>query len=233
MGGYVVRLVQGDAKRVTAYSDLPLDIAQKWSSYGVELIHIVDLDGALKGEPVNFEMVAKIARSIKAKVELGGGVRDIETIKKVLDSGIEKVVIGTKALEKGFLEKIEPRLIDRVVVGIDAREGIVHTKGWLFNASVKAIDLAKSVEASGIKTVNYTDISKDGTLEGPNLVSLKDMLNAVKLNIVASGGVSKIEDIKNLKELEKDGLSGVIIGKALYEKTIDLREAISICSQKE
>jgi phosphoribosylformimino-5-aminoimidazole carboxamide ribotide isomerase len=230
MGGYVVRLVQGDAKKAAAYSDSPVVMAQKWDSYGVDLIHVVDLDGALKGESVNFEIIKRMARSVKAKIELGGGIRDIETIKRVLGAGIEKVVIGTKALEKDFLEKIDPAIKDKIVVGVDARDGFVHTKGWLFKTDIRAIDLAKSIETAGIKTIIYTDISKDGTLAGPNLTSLKDLLQATKLSVIASGGVSKIDDIINLKALEKDGLTGVIIGKALYEKTIDLTEAIKICS---
>lgn len=231
-GGKVVRLTQGRPSEETVYFDSPLEIAQNLASFGVGLIHIVDLDGALEGRPKNLEIVKIIAKKIEPKVELGGGMRDEATIKKVLDSGVEKVVIGTKALDREFLKRIAGLFRERIVVGIDAREGIVHTKGWQVKTVVKAIDLAKEIESSGIKTVNYTDISRDGMLEGPNIDSLRELLKATSLNVVAAGGISNIDDLKKLRSLECDGLKGVIIGKAFYENKIDLKEAIEVCSQK-
>jgi phosphoribosylformimino-5-aminoimidazole carboxamide ribotide isomerase len=213
----------------TIYSHSPLEEAQRWASYGIDMLHIVDLDGAIEGKLVNFEIIKEIARKIKVKVELGGGIRDEDTIKMVLDGGIDKVVIGTKALDERFLEKIEKKFRDNIVVGIDAKEGLVQTKGWLFNTRVRAVKLAKEMESIGVKTINYTDISRDGTLEGPNITSLTELMKATKVDIIASGGVSNIKDVEMLKALEKDGLKGLIIGKALYEKTVDLREVIEIC----
>lgn len=232
-GGKVVRLIQGDIGLETVYSDSPMEIADKWASFGVELIHIVDLDGALEGELKNFNIVKEIVKNIKPKVELGGGIRDEAAIKRVLDAGVEKVVIGTKALDEKFLEKVEKKFKDKVVVSIDAREGIVHSKGWVFNTKMSAIDLTKKAESLGIKRINYTDISKDGTLGGPNIRSLAKLLKSTKVDIVASGGITTINDVKNLKALEKDGLAGIIVGKALYENTLDLKEAIKVCSQNE
>ncbi len=231
-GGKVVRLTQGRPSDETIYFDSPLEVAQNLASFGVGLIHIVDLDGALKGRPKNLAIIKRIAKSIKPKVELGGGIRDEATIKKVLDSGVEKVVIGTKALDEKFLKRVAGLFKERIVVGIDAREGIVHTKGWQDKTTVKAIDLAKEIECSGIKRINYTDISRDGMLEGPNIDSLRELLKATSLDVIAAGGISNIDDLKQLKLLEGDGLRGVIIGKALYENKIDLGEAIEVCSQK-
>ncbi len=230
--GKVVRLTQGLASEETIYFDSPLDVAEGLASSGVELIHIVDLDGALKGKLRNLEIIKKIANTVMPKVELGGGIRDEATIKMVLDSGIDKVVIGTKALEEDFIGKITKTFGDRIVVGIDAREGMVHTKGWALKTNMKAINLAKRIEKIGIKTINYTDISRDGTLKGPNIDSLRELLQSTNIDVIAAGGISTIDDLKKLKALEEDGLKGVIIGKAIYENRIDLKEAIQICSQK-
>lgn len=231
-GGKVVRLIQGAVELETVYSDSPLAMAEQWASYGVELIHIVDLDGALEGELRNLEIVKQIVKSVKSKVELGGGIRDEATVRAVLDAGVDKVIIGTKALDERFLQGVKKEFKDRVIVSIDADRGLVRTKGWVFSTNIKAIALAKKVESLGIRRINYTDISKDGTLEGPNIKSLQELLKAVKIEVVAAGGISTIDDVKNLKPLEKDGLRGIIIGKALYENTIDLKEAVRICSQK-
>ncbi len=230
--GKVVRLIQGAVELETVYSDSPLDMAKKWASYGVETIHIVDLDGAIEGSLKNFDIVKDIAKNVGVKIELGGGIRDEETIDLALNAGIHRVVVGTKALDDDFLSKVSKRYADKIIIGIDAKHGIVHTRGWLFKTGVTAIELVKKVGGYGIKTINYTDISKDGTLEGPNLDSLKELLRSTSMEIVASGGVSGIEDLRKLCVMEKDGLKGIIIGKALYENKIDLKEAIKVCSQK-
>ncbi len=232
-GGKMVRLIQGDVELETIYSDSPFEIAEKWASFGVEMIHVVDLDGALEGNLKNLDIVKEIVKKIKPKVELGGGIRDESAIKAVLDAGIEKVVIGTRALDEKFLVKVEKIFKDKIVVAIDAREGIVYSKGWVFKTKMSAIELAKKAQGLGIARINYTDISKDGTLGGPNIKSLEKLLKSTKVNVVASGGISTIDDVKTLKVLEKDDLVGLIIGKALYENTLDLKEAIKICSQKE
>ena len=198
-GGKVVRLIQGDVELETVYSNSPLEVAQKWASFGVDLIHVVDLDGAMEGELKNFDLVKDIVKNIKPKIELGGGIRDEATIKTILEMGVDKVVIGTKALDERFLERLKEEFKDKIIVSIDASQGIVHTKGWAFVTKVKALDLARKVQDLGIKRINYTDISKDGTLQGPNIKSLKELLKASSIEIVASGGISTIDYLKILK----------------------------------
>ena len=230
--GKVVRLTQGLAGEETVYPGSPVEMAVNWASFGVRLIHVVDLDGALKGELKNLRIVKEIVKAVKANIELGGGIRDIETIERVLDAGIQKVCIGTKALDIKFLADISKSdFREMIVISIDAKDGFVHTKGWVKNTGVKATDLVKEVANFGITTVNYTDISKDGMLEGPNIKDLKAILEVAELDVIAAGGISTIDDVKKLKALERDGLKGMIIGKALYENKIDLAEAINICSR--
>ena len=230
-GGKVVRLIQGEAEKETAYPGSPVEMAEKWASFGAEMLHIVDLDGAFQGELKNLRSVSEIAKAVDIKIEMGGGIRNIETIERVLDTGVRKVCVGTKAIDRKFLAAVsKSNFREMVVVSVDAREGLVHTKGWVEKTDITAADLVKEVAKFGITTVNYTDISKDGMLEGPNIASLKALLSLAALDIIASGGISTIEDVKKLKALEKDGLKGIIIGKALYEGKIDLSEAIEICS---
>lgn len=232
-GGKVVRLAQGASDKETVYPDSPAEVAKRWASSGAKLIHVVDLDGAFEGRPKNFETVKSIIRKAGVKIELGGGIRDEASLKAAFEAGVEKAVVGTKALDEKFLSDAVKKFSDRIVVGIDAREGIVYTEGWVSDAGVKAPELIRKIRAAGIKKINYTDISKDGMLQGPNIDSLKDILKIAGIDVVASGGISTIEDVRRLKTLEKDGLKGIIIGKALYENRIDLKEAIALCSQKE
>ncbi|MDP3730317.1 MAG: 1-(5-phosphoribosyl)-5-[(5-phosphoribosylamino)methylideneamino]imidazole-4-carboxamide isomerase [Candidatus Omnitrophota bacterium] len=232
-GGKVVRLTQGKAECETVYFDSPLEVARMWADQGADLIHVVDLDGAIGGEPKNLKLVREIIGGVNVKVEFGGGIRDEETIQSLIDAGIEKVVIGTRALEEDFISKASKRFGNRIVVGIDAKDGMVLTKGWLFKTEMGAVDLAGKMAALGIRTINYTDISRDGMLKGPNVDSLKRILKVKGIDVIASGGISTMEDVKRLKELEGAGLKGMIIGKALYENTIDLKEAIRVCSRKE
>jgi phosphoribosylformimino-5-aminoimidazole carboxamide ribotide isomerase len=232
-GRKVVRLTQGKAECETVYFDSPLEVARMWAAQGADLIHVVDLDGAITGSSKNFNAVKEIIDKVNVKIEFGGGIRDLETVQSLIDAGVEKIVIGTRALEEDFISKASKRFGGRIVVGIDAKDGMVLTKGWLFKTEMKALDLAGKIAILGIKTINYTDISRDGMLKGPNMDSLKEMLKIKGVDIIASGGVSTIDDVKRLKGLEADGLKGMIIGKALYEKAIDLKEAVRICSQKE
>lgn len=225
-GGRVVRLAQGAAGRETVYFDSPLEVAKTWASSGALFIHVVDLDGAIEGKFKNMALIKEIAKSVKAKIELGGGLRDETIIKEALDAGVEKIVLGTKALDEKFLSDMVKKFGDRIVVSIDAKDGFVYTKGWLYKSKLKATDLVNKVVRLGVNTINYTDISRDGMLEGPNINSLKAILRTAKVDVVAAGGISTIEDVKLLKSLESEGLKGIIIGKALYEKTIDLKEAI-------
>lgn len=230
-GGKVVRLTQGAADKQTVYSDSPFEMAEKWAAFDVDMIHIVDLDGAMTGRLVNLALVEQIAKSIKPRIELGGGIRDEAALKLVFDSGIDKAVIGTKALDNKFITKVAKKFGKRIVVAMDARDNFVRTEGWVSQTRIKIMDLLNAIEKSGIKTINYTDISKDGMLEGPNIDHIKSFLKATDLDVVAAGGVSSLEDVRQLKTLEKDGLKGMIIGKALYENKIDLADAIAICKE--
>jgi len=231
-GGKVVRLTQGLADRQTVYSDSPIEVAEKWAALGVELIHVVDLDGAMTGRLVNLAIIERIAKNIKPRIELGGGIRDEAAVKLVLDSGIDKAVIGTKALDKKFIAKVAKRFRNRIIVALDARDNFVRTEGWVSQTRIKISEFLDMIETSGIKTINYTDISKDGMLEGPNIEHIKAFLKATDLDVVAAGGISSLEDVRRLKALEKDGLKGMIIGKALYENKIDLADAIEICKEQ-
>jgi phosphoribosylformimino-5-aminoimidazole carboxamide ribotide isomerase len=202
---------------------------------GATFLHVVDLDGAIEGKFKNLELIKEMARDVKiARIELGGGLRDESIISQVLDAGVHKVVIGTKTLDKKFLSSVLRKFNNRIVVGIDAKDGFVYTKGWLYKSKLKATDLLSRAIALGAKIINYTDISRDGMLGGPNTDSLRAILHVAKdrAGVVASGGISTIEDVKKLKSLEPEGLKGIIIGKALYERRIDLKEAIRICSEE-
>jgi len=230
-GGKVVRLAQGKFSDETVYSDSPLEMAKRWDACGAEMIHIVDLDGAAEGMPKNLDTVRMIASAVKARIELGGGIRSEASIGKAIEAGVSKVVIGTKALDEAFLKAIVRRFGDSIVVGVDASRGMVCTKGWVCRTEATVEGLVKKVESFGVKTINYTDISKDGMLEGPNVGSLRELLGITKMDVVLAGGVSSVRDIEKLKQLEGNGLKGVIIGKALYENRIDLKEAIAAGKQ--
>jgi len=232
-GGRVVRLAQGAAELETVYSEDPVAVAQKWAAFGVELIHVVDLDGALKGKPVNLAVVKKMRNGIRSKIELGGGMRNEAAIESAFAAGLDKVVIGTRALEENFVRQVTQKYGDKIVAGVDAAFGSVRVQGWLLDAKISVKDFVKRLEDNGIKTINYTDILKDGMLEGPNIDGLREVLNSTKMDVVASGGVTTLDDIKKLKALGKRNLTGVIIGKALYENAIDLHEAMRICLQNE
>ncbi len=228
-GGKVVRLAQGDYSKETVYSDSPIDVAKKWDGCGAKFIHIVDLDGALEGKLKNEAALRRITAGVNADIELGGGIRDEATIESVLEAGVKRVVLGTSALDEGFVKRMGWRFGSKIIVGIDAKDGIVRTKGWMQKTGLKAVDFARRLEDTGIGGIIYTDISRDGMLEGPNITELEAILKATSIGVIASGGVSTLEDITELKALESRGLVGVIVGKALYEGKIDLREAIKLC----
>lgn len=230
-GGKVVRLSQGKFSAETVYSDSPVEMAKKWEAAGAEMIHVVDLDGAAEGRPANLDLVRMITKAVKSKIELGGGIRDEASIQQAIDAGVSKVVIGTRALDQKFLESVVMKFGASIVVGIDACEGFVCTKGWVVTTKANALDLARQVESAGVKTINYTDISKDGMLAGPNIDSVVELLGATRVDVVLAGGVSSINDIRRLKTLPGRGLKGVIIGKALYESRVDLKEAIEVCKE--
>ncbi|MBF0541869.1 MAG: 1-(5-phosphoribosyl)-5-[(5-phosphoribosylamino)methylideneamino]imidazole-4-carboxamide isomerase [Nitrospirae bacterium] len=227
--GQCVRLLQGRINDVTVYSDDPAATAMKWASKGADIIHIVDLDGAFSGEQKNLDAIVKIRKAVEITLELGGGIRDLETIDKLVTIGIDRIILGTAAIERPELLKQAARKYpNRIIVGIDAKNGIVAIKGWETLTSVKAKELALAVEQDGAAGIIYTDISKDGMLIGPNILETYDIVNAVRIPVIASGGISTIEDIKNL--LNINGLYGAITGKAIYSGSLDLGLAIALAS---
>jgi len=213
----------------THYSDDPVKMAEKWESQGAGLIHVVDLDGAFAKQVKNFETVQNILAGINVPIQVGGGIRDLETIEMYINAGVSKVIIGSEALyNPGFVKEACKRFDGKIVVGIDARDGLVAVEGWSATSKTKAIDLAKEFESCGVAAINFTDIHKDGMQTGPNIEETAALADAVSIPIVASGGVSTLEDIKNLLEIENKGVTGVITGRALYEGSLDLKEAIGI-----
>jgi phosphoribosylformimino-5-aminoimidazole carboxamide ribotide isomerase len=224
--GKCVRLAQGKFNDVTVYSDDPVDMALKWEKLGAEYLHIIDLDGARTGKPGNIATISEMAVKLAIPVQVGGGIRSIETIEIVLCKGIQRVILGTSAVNDPELVKRALKTFgENVVIGIDARNGKVAIEGWEKTSDLTAVDFAKRMEDLGAKTIIYTDIARDGMLSGPNLKAMEEMVKAVGVNVIASGGVSKLEDIKNLKEI---GMPGVIVGKALYTGDVDLKEALEI-----
>jgi phosphoribosylformimino-5-aminoimidazole carboxamide ribotide isomerase len=230
-GGHVVRLEQGKADAETIYAADASDPARKFVDAGAEWVHVVDLDGAFTGEQANADAVEKIVES-GLKVELGGGIRSIEIIKHWLRVGVERVVIGTKAVtDPNFLhECLQHFSPENIAVGIDALDGKVAVKGWIEKVDLTAIEFGYTVQEIGIHTIIYTDISRDGMMKGPNFEAQVEMLTELDIDIIASGGVSSIEDIRRFKEMKAiyDNLDGVITGKAIYDGHLDVVEAVKI-----
>ena len=226
-GGQCVRLLQGRKDEVTTYSNDPVSTAKRWESYGARLLHVVDLDGAFTGSQKNFNAIVKIRGSVKVALEVGGGIRNVGNMINLFSAGIDRVVIGTAAIEDPeFLTHSCRKYPGRILIGIDAKDGMVAIRGWEEVTSINARELAKRLELVGIAGIIYTDISRDGMLSGPNLGAVKEMVESVKIPVIASGGVSGIEDIKNLMRIKN--LWGVITGKAIYAGTLDLKEAIRL-----
>jgi phosphoribosylformimino-5-aminoimidazole carboxamide ribotide isomerase len=227
--GRCVRLVQGKADRETVYSNDPLSMANHWDEEGAQLIHVVDLDGAFHGSPINAEIVKNIIYSSSVDIQVGGGIRTLETVETYVKAGAYRIILGTVAQqEPEFVEEACKRFPDKIIVGIDAREGLVAVKGWVEVSEQKATDLAQKLKGYGIAGFIFTDISRDGMLQGPNLESIKEFAESAQLPVIASGGVSRLEDIKNLAKLESYGVEGVIVGKALYDKTLTFKEARNV-----
>jgi len=230
----VVRLIRGDYEQITLYSTDPADMARRWRSQGASLLHVVDLDGALSGEPKNMDSVAMIVKSVSIPVELGGGIRTLETIRWAFNMGVAKVVIGTKVVEDlEFISAAIKRYGEKIVVSIDAKNGFVMIRGWTKTSTINAIDMARRMERLGASSIIYTDVTVDGTLAGPNLTRLDNFLNNVNIPVVIAGGISCVDDIRKLSALNRKNLIGIIIGKALYEGEVNLREAIAACLRRE
>ncbi|MEZ5276040.1 MAG: 1-(5-phosphoribosyl)-5-[(5-phosphoribosylamino)methylideneamino]imidazole-4-carboxamide isomerase [Opitutaceae bacterium] len=229
-GGRCVRLEQGRAEAATTYEEDPGRVAHRFAEVGAEWIHCVDLDGAFSGEPKNWLGVERILHA-GVKVQLGGGIRDEAMVGRILEAGVSRIVLGTRASEdEAFVRRVVALFGDRVAVGIDARDGFVAVRGWVEETSQIAVDLALRMVDAGVSTLIYTDIATDGMMTGPNFDALETLLATVSCGVIASGGVSKILDIENLAALAEryENLVGVITGKALYEKKLDLAEAIRV-----
>jgi phosphoribosylformimino-5-aminoimidazole carboxamide ribotide isomerase len=224
-GGRCVRLYQGDFNQETVFSDDPLDTALKWQSQGAPRLHIVDLDGAASGEIGNMPLIQDIARAMLIPVQVGGGVRNIETVEALLKAGVERVILGTAAVEDpGLVAEACRRFRDSIIVGIDARDGVVATHGWVKETSETAVKLAGAMAQLGVRRFIYTDIWRDGTLTEPNFSAITEVIDAVKLPVVAAGGISVISHLKMLAKL---GAEGAIIGRALYIGAINLKQALA------
>jgi phosphoribosylformimino-5-aminoimidazole carboxamide ribotide isomerase len=224
--GNCVRLLRGSFDNVTVYGDNPAQMAKKWESLGGEYIHVVDLDGALKGHGVNAQAIKEICQSVNVPVQTGGGIRTMDDIKAKLDCGISRVIIGTKAVSDAeFVKKAIETYGDKIVIGIDAKDGMVAIEGWEKTSDFTAVEFGKKMALLGAKTIIYTDIATDGTLMGPNVAAMKEMAEATGIDVIASGGIGNIEHIKSLIGT---GVEGVITGRALYTGDLDLTEAIRV-----
>ena len=229
-GGKCVRLIQGDFDKETVYSDDPQATALKWQAAGAKFLHVVDLDGARKGSPQNLDAIKKILSAIKIPIEVGGGIRTLNDAEKLLNLGVRRVILGSVAVENiSLVEEAVKKFGDKIVVGIDARDGLVAVHGWEKSSAVKVGDLAKKIVAAGVKTIIYTDISKDGMLSGVNPEIFSELQKFSGAEIIASGGVKSIEDIRALKAAK---ISGVIVGKAIYTGALDLKSAIAVAERR-
>jgi phosphoribosylformimino-5-aminoimidazole carboxamide ribotide isomerase len=227
LGGRCVRLYQGDYAQAETFGDDPLAMARRWQAAGARRLHLVDLDGAKAGQPVNHGVIAAIAADLTIPVQVGGGLRDRDSVARMLDLGVGRVILGTAAVKNpALVEQLSNEFPGQIVVGIDARDGRVATEGWLETSGVAATDLGQAMADRGAAAIVYTDIARDGTLAGPNLDSLREMAEAVSIPVIASGGVSSIADLLALLALEPAGVSGAITGKAIYTGAIDLAEAV-------
>jgi len=223
-GGRCVRLQQGDYNRETVFNDNPADVAKRWVDEGADCLHLVDLDGARDGKLINGEVISKIVSSVDVTFQLGGGIRDEAAITRLLELGLHRLVVGTQAIKHpDWFREMAHKYAGNLVLGVDARNGMVATDGWLETSETSAIDLAKQFESDPLAGVVYTDIAKDGMMAGPNLEAMREMKESIALPVVASGGVTTVNDAKQLGEIPMDG---AIIGRALYEGTIKLADVL-------
>jgi len=226
MGGKVVRLVRGDPSQSTIYSDSPLDAVRKWQVQGARLVHIVDLDAAL-GRGSNLKTIEEIVREVDIEIQVGGGLRSLDTIAEVIAAGAHRVVVGTRALEEEFVKKILKEFGERIALGIDALNSNVAIEGWQTHTSINCLELIEFVKREGAHWIIYTDVLKDGTLEGPNFESIRGLRSIEGMNYIVAGGFGSLDDVAALKR-ETSFIWGFILGKALYEEKIDLKEAMQI-----
>lgn len=229
--GRCVRLYQGDYTQSEVFDENPVSVARQWAEQGATRLHLVDLDGAKAGRPVNQAAIEAIVRAVDLPVQVGGGLRDRESAASLLGLGVQRVILGTVAVEQpDLVAQLGQEFPDQIVVGIDARNGKVATRGWLETSEVEAVTLAQQLP-SGIAAIIYTDIHRDGTLQGPNRAALRELATAVSIPVIASGGVSSVTDLLSLLALEPIGVTGAIVGRALYTGSLSLKEAIRAVGQ--
>jgi len=232
--GKCVRLFQGKAEKETVYSEDPAAMSRRWEGEGAGYLHVVDLDGAFQGRPANLPAVLSILKSVRIPVELGGGMRTMESIENALSTGVSRIIVGTKAAESlDFAEQAYTAFGERVVPSIDAREGKVAVSGWESETGIKAVKLGADLRKIGYALAIYTDISRDGTLRGLNFPGIESFLDETGLQTIVAGGVSTLDDVRGIKKLEGKGVAGLVIGKALYAGTISLPAAIAAGRKKE
>ncbi|MCF8009937.1 MAG: 1-(5-phosphoribosyl)-5-[(5-phosphoribosylamino)methylideneamino]imidazole-4-carboxamide isomerase [Clostridiales bacterium] len=227
--GQCVRLVEGKPDMETVYSDEPAKVARAWEKSGSGYLHVVDLDGAFTGSPKNMEVISDIIKSVNIPIQVGGGIREMETVENLVNLGVSRVILGTAAI-------VNPELVEEgckeygenIVVGIDARNGKVAIEGWGLTAEKMAVDLALEMCEKGVKRIIFTDIWRDGTLKGPNFNAISEIAKSTSMKVIASGGISTLEDVSALKKMENLGVEGVIMGKSLYAGTVNLEEALAI-----
>ena len=231
-GGQCVRLLQGRMDQATVYSSDPAAMARRWESQQAEIIHVVDLDGAIEKYPANLGAIERIVKGVSVPIQVGGGIRNEATAQRLFEMGVHRVVVGTQAIvDPDMVCRLARAFPQRVVIGIDARDGLVAIEGWTRSTRVTAVDLARRFEDCGVAAINFTDIHRDGMQTGPNIEQTRKLAEAVALPIVASGGISGIQDIVNLLEIERYGVVGAITGKALYTGALDLKTAIERARQ--
>jgi phosphoribosylformimino-5-aminoimidazole carboxamide ribotide isomerase len=232
--GRCVRLSQGRMDQESVYSEHPVEMAKHWESKGAERLHVVDLNGAVMGKPIHRSLIKEITQSLRIPIEVGGGIRNIATIEDYLSSGVRWVILGTAAFQnRSLVEEACRQFPERVILGIDARGGRVAIQGWNEVVSLDAVDLAKQFEGKGLSAIIFTDIERDGMSTGLNFESTRRLSTSTSIPVIASGGVSRIEDIEHLLELESEGVIGVIVGRALYTGSLDLEEAIQLAKKTE
>jgi phosphoribosylformimino-5-aminoimidazole carboxamide ribotide isomerase len=225
--GRCVRLRQGRMDDSTVYSEDPVEMAKRWAAEGAGYLHVVDLDGAIQGKPVHVELISRIVAAVKIPVEVGGGLREDKDIETMLNAGVRRAIIGTRAFgDPAALKTVIRRFGGRIVVGIDARDGMVQIKGWVETTGIRAAELAAQVDMMRVKTIIYTDTSVDGMLSGINAAAMGEMCDKVRCNVIASGGIASASDVNALRALNRRNLVGAIVGRALYEKRVSLQELI-------
>jgi len=219
--GVCVRLIKGDYRQITSYENTPIDQATKYFESGFNNIHIVDIDGALHGRPVNSILIKEIIKKVKSKIQIGGGIRTIDDISRWIKLGVDKVVMGTAAVENiELLETACNKFKNKIAISLDAKDGLIALSGWKKQTNISAIDFIKKIQNFGVSRIIYTDINRDGTKQGPNIKDAVELSSKTKIPLVISGGVSSLEDIKKIKSLSNSNIEGVIIGKAIYDGDI-------------